>query len=81
MPIGAEHSGKVAVSRRGLLHSHLAFPVHRFANALLGALGAVATALRATPVGTEFQVDTHSTSSHDYFSVAVDAHESRRTCT
>ena len=60
MPIGAEHSGKVAVSRGGLLRSHLAFPVHRFANALLGALGAVATALRATPVGTECPVDTHS---------------------
>ncbi len=81
MPIVAQHSRKVPASRRGNPRSHPAFPIHLFACVLLGALRAVATALGATPVGTGFQVDTPRTSSQNHSSVAVDAYESRRTCT
>ena len=53
--------------------SNFAFLDHSFAAGLLGSLTIAMQALGATPLGSEFQVNTYTTNSQNNPSVAVDA--------
>ena len=59
---------------RTLLHSP-SFVTRSFAAGVVGALAVAGAALGATPIGSEFQVNTYTTSSQSNASVAIDAVE------
>ena len=56
-----------------MLRSNSTFPALSFAAGLVGTLGFAGAAPGATPIGSEFQVDSYTTNDQRYPSVSVDA--------
>ena len=73
LPMRARRRDPVHSSRRGASRVRHAPPLLSLAVGLLAALGVGAVALGATPVGSQFQVNTYTTSYQDVASVGVDA--------
>jgi hypothetical protein len=69
----ASRSGPLHSSRRGAWLARPGLPILWLAAGLLGGLAVAGPALGATPIGSQFQVNTYTTDEQRYSSVAVDA--------